>query len=206
MDTWQHWVRRLFPTGQDGEETDPPKRRTGQFLLLIAAGVLLLLLNRLDLEQPTNDVQNAGIGLPTSLIQGERGSYEAELERRLERWLGAMRNVGSVEVMITLESTERQVIAVERTEERSTTQEGSDGATGRTIRTEERVVERPLVVREDQGRTESPLVLTTTMPEIRGVVVVADGAYDPRVRYEIFQAVQTALGVPAHRVQVYPKE
>lgn len=40
------------------------------------------------------------------------------------------------------------------------------------------------------------------MPEIRGVIVVADGAKDPRLRYELSSAVQTALGIPAYKVKV----
>lgn len=207
MDVWQNWLRRVFPAdpGPDGGAGTPPKSRAWQFLLLAAAGVLLLVMSRFTPQTPEEQVQPAALGLPSAAAGGGQGDVE-DLERRLERWLASMRNVGSVEVMITLDTTQTQVFALERTVERTVRREPGEGGEAEYVTTEERIVERPVVLRSDQGRSEAPLVVTAEMPAIRGVVVVAEGAYDPRIRYEIFQAVQTALGVPAHKVHVFAKE
>lgn len=203
MDAWQHWIKRFFSSeGQSDTAESGTKKKTNSVLLLVVLGVLLLLWARMDFTGPEQQsIQNAGLGLPTA-PRTEEG-YEAELEQRVERLLRSMRGVGDVEVMITLDTTGTRVFAMERTEERSLSQP-TEGAPLQT--TEERLTERPVVIREDQGRTESPLVVTSYQPIVRGVVVLAEGAYDPGLRYEIARVVQTALGVPAHRVQVFTKE
>lgn len=206
MDAWNHWLRKLLPGAlpADGRDTDGPKKSKNHILILVVLGVLLLLLGRLDFQEPGEALQNAGLQLPRT-AKPEEG-YGADLERRLERWLSSMDNVGGVEVLITLERTERYEYALERTEERSHTDEPHEGGMRLRTHVEERITERPIIIREDQGRTESPVLVTTHSPIIRGVVVLAEGAYDPRVRYEIIRAVQTALGVPAHRVEVLTKK
>lgn len=207
MDAWNHWFKKLLPGMQSGEDNDSavPKKRTNHVILLIVLGVFLLLVSRLDVQRPGDTtVQNAGLQLPRTIKPDER--YESDLESRLERWLSNMQGVGSVEVFITLDRTEQYEYAVERTQERSHTEEPSEGGAKLRTRVEERITERPILTREDQGRTETPVLITTYSPTIRGVVVLADGAYDPRIRYQIIQAVQTALGVPAHRVDVLTKK
>ncbi|NLN28548.1 MAG: hypothetical protein GX161_10035 [Firmicutes bacterium] len=201
MDGWQQWVKRFLPGG-DGSGTQSP-RRAQSLLLLAGLGALLLLLGRLDspASPPATNLQSAGVGLPAS--PRREGGYEAELEERVEKLLRAMRGVGEVEVMIVLDSSARHVFAMERTEERRY-EPSADGANPSLA--EVRLTERPVIVREDQGRSESPLVVTSYQPEVRGVVVLAEGAYDPGLRYELFKAVQALLGVPAHRIQIFPKE
>ena len=104
--------------------------------------------------------------------------------------------------MIVLDSSARHVFAMERTEERryepsaDGTNPSSRGAPDGTPG------HRPGGPRAQR----EPLVVTSYQPEVRGVVVLAEGAYDPGLRYELFKAVQALLGVPAHRIQIFPKE
>ena len=48
-----------------------------------------------------------------------------------------------------------------------------------------------------------PLLIETLTPQILGVVVVAEGATDPLVRYKIKQAVVTLLDIESYCVQVF---
>src|SRR5690606_37319611 len=131
MDAWQQWVKRLFTSDQSSESASPrPQRKTHQILLLVGLGVLLILLSRMAPPTPEGEIQNAGMGLPTA-SRGEEG-YERELEQRVERLLRAMRGVGAVEVMVTLESSETHVFAMERTEERSYAEAAQTGVTAAT--------------------------------------------------------------------------
>lgn len=203
MDAWQHWLKRFFPDKEEGGRGSQSPRKVHSLLLLVGLGALLLILNRFDGPEPDAlNVQNAGVGLPSPAARRESG-YEADLEQRVERLLRSMRGVGDVEVMITLDSSGAQVFAMERTEERSY---ATSGEAGDRFVTEERLTERPVLIREEQGRTERPLIVTTYQPQVRGVVVLAEGAYDPSLRYELSKVVQALLGVPAHRVQIYAKE
>ncbi|MNW16560.1 hypothetical protein D3C71_2154450 [compost metagenome] len=57
-----------------------------------------------------------------------------------------------------------------------------------------------------QSSDEVPLVVKTTKPKIRGVVVVAKGAENPTVKLLIADAVERGLEVPAHRISVVPRK
>ena len=48
----------------------------------------------------------------------------------------------------------------------------------------------------------SALILKEKLPEVRGVIVVADGAKDIGVRMNIMSAVTTLLGVPSDKVEI----
>ena len=48
-----------------------------------------------------------------------------------------------------------------------------------------------------------PVVLREKMPEVQGVVIVADGADMPSVRLEITKAVQALLKVPNGNIEVF---
>ncbi|NUJ69844.1 stage III sporulation protein AG, partial [Pseudoalteromonas sp. 2102] len=64
--------------------------------------------------------------------------------------------------------------------------------------------EKIVIVRK--GDEETPLVLQTRKPEIRGVLVVAKGADQVQVKKWIVEAVTRTLNVPSHRVAVLPKK
>ncbi|HHW10984.1 MAG TPA: hypothetical protein GXX29_13550, partial [Firmicutes bacterium] len=123
---------------------------------------------------------------------------ETRLAGELERLLSQVAGAGRVEVYITMESGPRQVLAEEVTTEKSTgTGNGANG-TGSLLR-ESR---RPLTVRDEAARSEKPVVLVQIEPEIRGVLVLADGAGDAALRYTLAKAVATILGVDIHKVSV----
>ncbi|MFO7154640.1 MAG: stage III sporulation protein AG, partial [Caldicoprobacter oshimai] len=51
-----------------------------------------------------------------------------------------------------------------------------------------------------------PLVIKEMEPEIKGVIVIAEGAKDIRVKLDLIRAVQTALGVSPQQVEVFEME
>jgi len=53
-----------------------------------------------------------------------------------------------------------------------------------------------------QGGSSQPIVVKEINPEIKGVIVVAEGARNSKVKLKISEAVQTVLDVPAYRVTV----
>lgn len=50
-----------------------------------------------------------------------------------------------------------------------------------------------------------PVLLKEKMPEIQGIVIVADGAGDTSVRLEIIRAVQALLKVPNGKIEVFKR-
>ena len=53
-------------------------------------------------------------------------------------------------------------------------------------------------VERDDG--EQPLVVTTMLPDIQGVLVLCEGAADEKVCEQVTNAVTTVLGISSRRV------
>lgn len=55
------------------------------------------------------------------------------------------------------------------------------------------------------GDGEQPIVLKKLKPQVRGVLVVAKGAENLKVKAAMIEAIQRVLDVPMHRISVMPK-
>lgn len=219
---WLRWLEARVPAGgQAGAEGAggggdgglpgedglwSPKSRPLRLLLLL--GVLGLLL--LTWGSPPRDGGREGdpsfggpvpeaAGVTFRLPDGEV-ALDVALARGLEEALGRVRGVGRVHVFVTLESSARRVYAGETSRERRVSEEG--GTEGPRVQREEREQWRPVLLRGEDGRSERAPTEVIHAPAVRGVLVVASGAGDARVRRAIVQAVEAVSGVGAHRIVV----
>lgn len=120
--------------------------------------------------------------------------YCKVLEQKLCSVLSNVNGAGNVSVMITLESGPELKIATQ-IDEKTNTNTNSNGTT-----TSVTVVEEPIIV--TQNGEEQPLVLMEILPVVKGVVVVAEGAKDVKVRLDLLEAVQALLGLANSNIQI----
>ncbi len=102
--------------------------------------------------------------------------YCRSLESKLKNILSEMKGVGDVSVMITLENRNTVDISVKN-------QSG------------EAVLKRT-------GSTEEPVVTGELYPEIKGVVIAAQGAWDPDISEKIYYAAKAALDIGGSKIAV----
>lgn len=112
---------------------------------------------------------------------------ETALEQKLEQILSHMEGVGNVFVMVTLDKKTERIVATE--EEQSSNEGGMSSGS------------RPATVSGSGG--ENPIILTEVYPQIRGVIVIAEGASNIYVKMNLITAVSTVLGIGQDRVQVF---
>lgn len=125
----------------------------------------------------------------------------SELENRLVEILSEIQDAGKVSVMITLKSSGEIIPAKDESFSDKTTDEKDVEGGTRTIN--EKNTSDQVVFMNDQGGTSKPLVLKEVKPDIKGVIIVAEGAKNPKVKLQLTEAVQTVLDVPAYRVSVF---
>ena len=125
--------------------------------------------------------------------------YALYLEEKLRNALGKVDGVGKVDVMITLKSSRELVVEKEQPILRSTTSE-SDSQGGKREAVEMDSQENT-VYRTD-GSASEPYVIKTLVPEVEGVLVVAEGVGTGTVSHSIVEIVQALFGVEAHKVKV----
>lgn len=114
-----------------------------------------------------------------------------ELEQRLAAILSGIDGVGEVKVMVTMDSGKEIVPVLDKQ------------ATGMNNREQDAVdvSVKPVIVSYSTGG--EPIVLKELEPAIRGVIVVAEGADDIGIRYNLEVAVMTVLGVDEGRVEIF---
>lgn len=176
------------------------KKLVENLTIIFLIGLILLIgASAFSKSHPSNNNSNKELVL-SNQKESSSENYAQKLEKDLKNILSKIEGVGNIEVLITLNSDEEVVAAMDIVESSTTTNEkDSSGGTRETIQKESN---NRIVASQDTSGQNAPIVLKRIMPEIRGVVVVADGAKDPRLRYELSSAVQTALGIPAYKVKV----
>lgn len=102
------------------------------------------------------------------------------LEKKLESILSTIQGVGKVRVAISYETGAETVPAVN-------THGDSD-----------------TVVTLGTGSAAKIAAIKEISPTVRGVIVVASGARDTRVRADILSAVSALSGAPAHSIAIFP--
>lgn len=125
-----------------------------------------------------------------------RQSYEKQLESVLSQVEG----VGTVQVAVAMESTGKKQVEKDSPEDTSTSSEKGDSGTERTSQT---VTTGETTVYEDTGDGgQTPYISSSTYPEIRGVIVVAQGGGNPVIVQQIQEAVMALFHVEAHEIKV----
>ena len=147
-------------------------------LLVVLVGAVLLLL-------PTGGGARAQ---PDGTAAGAALDYDpSELETRLEAVLSRVEGAGAVEVVLTVRSGPRQVLAEDRTQEREGDRESGESTT-------------VLLSRGSAG--EETVAVEQRSPQFRGALVVCSGGDDPAVRLTLTQAVSAVTGLGADRISI----
>ncbi len=231
---WREWLAGagafLAPKHNRSPGTGPGKSRgaLSGLVLLFFAGVGLMLLaasatgpRHVEGDAPLQDAGASrqvtpsltpatrdgvdGAFVSSDAARGEEEAYRRGLVDRLKGILSAIDGAGEVNVEVALATSTRNEYAFrENVTERRTDEKDSSG--GSRV-TSESTKEEELAAASTfgSGGGGGPVVVVSRRPEIAGVVVVADGARDGAIRERLSRAVQTLLGVPAHRVEVFAR-
>ena len=199
--------------GIDSEEKRPVIRRINTLLIVAAAGILMIVLaNTFGTGNELSDVpadpeitaENPGDNGSGDVSSGITG-LENKLAQRLEQALTQISGAGKTRVTVNLASTTEKDYAVNTSTNRKDTLERDQKGSNRTI-TEINEEGQIVLVRETQGSREMPVVVKEIEPEVKGVIVISQGAGDPEIKASLMQAVQVYLDVPLYRVVVLPME
>lgn len=184
------WTQRLGPS----------QRYLGVLILAVGMGLLLLWGSNLSGSGPPTQTEN--VQPEQRALQRDEGNWtEEQWERELSVMLSHIKGAGQVWVDLTLEGSEVQVW--QEKEESESRQVQEDGTSHH--REQQNRVNRDLVFTQRNG-VEVPVLQQKRRPRVRGVVIVAEGANDPVVREELWQAVAVATGAELHKITVIAGE
>ena len=199
---------RAFRTGRACEEESMKgkwldrlkhmKKEQWIVYLLLAALLLVIFLPVSRKEGGEKETQVS----PAQTVGKEEETCESqteEMEEKLESALARVEGVGDVEVVLSLESTNQKVVEKDVPSARSSQESsgGEESSSSSSASTEESTV-----YQTDSDGNETPYVVRENYPEIRGVLVVAEGGGDPVVVQQIQEAVMALFRVEAHKIKV----
>ena len=127
--------------------------------------------------------------------------YEETQKKELKSILESMSGVGKVQVMINFKSGESKVLAYDSSKQIVSTEEkDTEGGT----RVSNQTNDGTTVVMTNEGGDNEPFIVETYKPKIEGIMILAEGASDSKIKYDIQKAVSSLYGLSAEKVNVYP--
>lgn len=127
-------------------------------------------------------------------------NYAENIERKLEDILGLIKGIGDVKVMVTLEDTAERIPAINTTESKESTKEkDAQGGTREVLKGDST---KEVVTSGGNGQ-DTLIVIKEVKPNVKGVIVVAQGAENPQLKEKVYRAVKTVLGISGNRVEVF---
>ena len=147
-----------------------------KYLQYLFLGILSLIIIFLVAGSSVNTSQE------TTKTSGVIDAYVIDLQDRLSKTLSKVEGVGKISVIITVDGGMETIVAVE-----TVTKTSGDSVT---------VTETPVLV---NGKT---VVLSEKYPEVRGVVIVAQGADSISVKNELTNATVSLLNINSKQIKI----
>lgn len=173
------------------------KLKQSDWLILVLAGILILII-----ALPTDTKEKKQAEEAKENISKENNTMEAskdEIERKLEDILEKINGAGDVKVMITYQDSGTQVVEKDKNTSENSLEE-SDSTGGVRSTKEQQLQESTVYEEADAGNT--PFVSKELLPKVEGILIVASGGDNQKVKQNISEAVLALFQVEAHRIKI----
>ena len=173
------------------------KLKRSDWLILVLAGILILII-----ALPTDTKEKKQAEEAKENISKENNTMEAskdEIERKLEDILEKIDGAGDVKVMITYQDSGTQVVEKDKNTSENSLEE-SDSTGGVRSTKEQQLQESTVSEEADAGNT--PFVSKELLPKVEGILIVASGGDNQKVKQNISEAVLALFQVEAHRIKI----
>lgn len=173
------------------------KLKRSDWLILVLAGILILII-----VLPTDTKGKKQMEETKENLSKETDTMEAskdEIERKLEAILEKIDGAGEVKVMITYQDSGTQVVEKDKNTSANSVEE-SDSTGGVRSTKEQQLQESTVYDEADTGNT--PFVSKELLPKVEGILIVASGGDNQKVKQNISEAVLALFQVEAHRIKI----
>lgn len=173
------------------------KLKRSDWLILVLAGILILII-----ALPTDTKEKKQAEEAKENISKENNTMEAskdEIERKLEDILEKIDGAGDVKVMITYQDSGTQVVEKDKNTSENSLEESD--STGGVRSTKEQQLQESTVY-EDADAGNTPFGSKELLPKVEGILIVASGGDNQKVKQNISEAVLALFQVEAHRIKI----
>lgn len=189
---WRAWLKRIK------EHSNISKK--SQLLLILLTGLLLVVIaiptKKTQTVQDEDEMVNAKMAVASTDIT----EYSEYLEGKIAGALEHVSGVGKTEIILTFSSNGQKIVEKDQQSDSQKTVE-ADSAGG-TRNSEDRSSERTSVYIQEADGSQTPYISEELLPEIQGVVVIAEGGDNAVVVKNITEAIQALFGLEAHKIKI----
>lgn len=165
-------------------------------IIIIAGGTLF----GGDNKKKDESISGKGLEDTQEVLNVGVSDGRSELEKNIENILAQIGGVGKVTVMITYASGKEIVPYTDtKRSDNSTDEKDSAGGTRKSVQSS---YESSVVYEEVDNGVKKPVIAKELMPEIKGVLIVAEGASEATVKEDLVNSVKVLLDIPVHKIQV----
>ena len=171
------------------------KMKRDQWIVCGLAGLLLLVI-----AMPVKKTEPEEVSVEETVQKDQEPDIRQEYEKQLELALSQVQGIGKVKVSVTMESTGKKIVEKDIPEDSEISSQ-KDGQ-GMEHQNQTASTQETTVYEETEGGSQIPYVASEIYPEIRGVLVVAQGGDDPALVQQIQEAAMALFHVEAHKIKV----
>ena len=179
------FFKRLF--NKDSEESGLKQGKVKMAIAVVLMIVIVLIFASSFTSEKSNNSQSSSKEVQNNLSAVE---YCEVVENRLVNVLKNIKGVGAVDVFVMVDSSP----TIKFLEETSTTTNKNGDSSTETIQT--------TIVMAKDGSLSQPVVMLELMPKITGVLVVASGAKDIKMKTTLVNVISSVLSVNISNVEV----
>lgn len=181
-------------------------------IILIIIGVIIIIVGSTLFEGKENTKKDNASSKVEDNIDSKAeevsligvNNEKTDLEKSIEEILSQINGVGKVDVLVTY-SSGREIVPYSDVKKSDEVTEEKDSAGG-TRKINQSSYESQIAYEDSGSGVKKPIILKELLPEVKGVVVVAEGANDPLVKECLINAVKVLLDVPVHKIQVFERK
>lgn len=179
------------------EKLNQKKMIENLVIFLILAVIVMIVINSLY-----GSTENSGSVTNTVSNELIQVSAVLTLEEKLSYILSQISGAGKVDVMISYKNEVQKIPMTDiKTTTTITNEKDSNGGERKTEQTNK----EESVIYEEAGSNKIPVIQQNVLPEVIGVIVVADGAGSLIVKENLVKAVEATIDVPSHHIQVFAR-
>ena len=172
-------------------------KREQWLIYLLGAALLAVILIPAPGGESGKETKSASQTVQTA---AKETGQTAQLEEQLTWALSQVEGVGEVEVMITLESTGTKVVEKDHPASSTSSEQTQEG--GGTQNSTSADTDETTVYEKNADGAQTPYVISETLPQIRGVLVVAQGGSDSVIIRQIQEAVMALFHIDVNKIKV----
>lgn len=175
-------------------------------IAIVCTGLVLMMIGNIigtSENKKSSESANAPVRAPSSAApesSGIEGGYAEYYASQIESLLESMDGISHVKAAVYVKSEGCGVLAENRTEDKSVTDE-TDSQGGTRVEHKD-VSERNVVILKDADGGESVVFLSKTTPEIAGIAVTVKGGVSAVTEEKIKLALMSLYDIPASKISI----